>query len=139
MYTVLEETIEKIKHQYHIHNIKNHLDTLKEMLEIQCQKLFTKNVKPITTQEEYDQLLDTFRKLATTMEKIVTSGRDFDAIHQFAEAIRQLSHSRERCDAAREEMLVVEKKAITDLIANLSNIFAKKYQTKQFAENETAN
>lgn len=128
MFKIVEETIEKIKHQYNKHEITGHLESLKEMLENQCRKLFLKNVKPIETQEDYDRLIDVFKKLAATMEKIITSGRDFAAINKFAEVIRENIETREKCYAARDELHLVEKNAITNFIGGLSDIFSKKYQ-----------
>lgn len=131
----LEETIKKIKLLYEGHQIKVSLENLKKILQTECQKLFLKNVKPIETQQEYDNFLNVLEKLLSTMEKFVKSDRNFDEINKFAEKIRNFFEMHERFSLAHVEALQVEKDAITGLIANLSDMFSKKYEVGNFLRN----
>lgn len=117
-----------MKRLYQGHQINEHLEKLKEMLHTESQKLFLKNVKPIRTQEDFDKLMEVIETLSSTTEKFVNSGRDFDMVHKYAGEIRAFFENREKCHAACSEMLQVEKQAITGLIANLSEMFSKKYE-----------
>lgn len=122
-----EESINKMKRLYRGHQINEHLETLIDILNTESQKLFLKNIKPIRTQEDFDQLMSVLKTLYSTTEKFVNSGRDFDMVHKYAEQIRVFFKNREKCQTAHSEMLQVEKEAIMDLIAKLSEMFSEKY------------
>lgn len=117
-----------MKRSYENHQIIEHLEKLQELLQIESQKLFLKNVKPIRTQEDFDKLMDVLKTLLSTMEKFANSGRDFDMIHKHAEEIRTFFKNSEKCKTVHSEMVQAEKETITGFIANMSEIFSKKYE-----------
>lgn len=109
--------------------MKIHLENLETILQIECKSLRLKNIKPLANQEDYDKLNEVLKKLLSTTEKFVKSGRNFEYIDKLAIAIRHFLEIREKTQIIHRDLIQFEKEAITGMIAKLSDMFAKKYET----------
>ncbi|KAF7278857.1 hypothetical protein GWI33_007920 [Rhynchophorus ferrugineus] len=114
--------IEDINEKY---NVWKRLDQLSGILTDESNLISVRNIKPIMSQEEYDNLLLMLKNLNKLLERIISSGRNFKEVHHFAETIKTFEELRKIVNETSFKNLELRKKAGIKFLAQASDMFAK--------------
>lgn len=123
-----EKNINNIQQMYHSYQTQKKLEHIRVELVERTKELTFESVQSINTQDEYDKLIESLKKLTNACAKIVHCSREFEGVHNLAEDCRHLNQIIGNIKETRTSLSIMETHTITTLIQKLSDTFAKKYE-----------
>lgn len=114
--------IEDISEKY---NVWKRLDQLSGILTDESNLISVLNIKPIKSQEEYNNLILILNNLNEVLERILNSGRNFEEVHDFAAIINKFEKLRKNVNKTSLTNLDLKKKAGIKFLTQASDMFAK--------------
>lgn len=107
------------------HNTHNRLNELDKILTQESNLVSTKNIRSISSQEEYDQLLQTLHNLKCVMEKIVKGDKKFKEVHELSDCIREFNKLNLTITTTAKELSNSNKRAEALILKQTSDFFAQ--------------
>jgi len=121
----LKESIDSIDEFSKQYDTCNYLKKLNEILRHECDLVTIRNIKPINSQKDYDELISTLNKLTESLKKFYLSGRNFEGVNKLAISLKCFNELTEKVRSAAKKVALLKKKAATVFIKQSSDYFAE--------------
>lgn len=145
----LQREIIDLQNQYEIGNILNNLQSninglsevcvslenpllkLIQLMKNEKSKVKLVNIDSLKDQAEYDKFIEILSSCNDIMDKILNSGRDFESVKCFADAIKKHKDLTKKIQCIINITKNIQKELTHDLFKNLSDIFAANYNSNK--------
>lgn len=122
---MLKDSMDEIERLCDKYNTHNRVQQITDILTEELNLVSVRNIKPIGSQEEYDEFISILTSLIAIIEKIQNAGRNFEEVNQFATAIKNFDELQNTVAQTAIKLRALKKKVTATLIQHGSDMFAK--------------